>query len=117
MQIEAELMQVNGDQYTYFGYKNWTLLCKHVYAVEQYCKREFNGKIPVKKDMKTVLAKALNSCESFQLKPSVVRSNQRHENPTKQVLEKYGVEFPSPSDQPVQSAKQTPAADVSSLYC
>jgi hypothetical protein len=116
IRIEAELMQVNGDQYTYFGHKNWTLLRKHVYAVEQYCKREFNGKIPAKKDMKTVLAKALNSRESFQLKPSVVRSNQRHENPAKQVLERYGVEFPSPSDQPVQSVKQTPAADLSSLY-
>ena len=115
MRIEAELMQVNGDEYTYFGHKNWTLLRKHVYAVEQYCKREFNGKIPAKKDLKTVLANALNNCESLAIKPSVVRSNQRRaENPAKPVLQKYGIEFPSPSVQPVQQI--IPAADVSSLY-
>ena len=50
-------MHVNGDEYTYFGHKNWTLLRKHVYTVEQYCRREFNGKILAKKDMKTVLKK------------------------------------------------------------
>ena len=114
MRIEDELMQVNGDEYTYFGHKNWTLLCKHVYPVEQYCTREFNGKIPAKKDLKTVLANALNNCQSLAIKPFVVRSNQRRaENPAKPVLEKYGIEFPSPSVQPVQ---QIPAADVSSLY-
>ena len=110
-------MQVNGDEYTYFGHKNWTLLRKHVYAVEQYCKREFNGKIPAKKDMKTVLAKALNSRDSLPLKPSVVPSNQRHaENPAKPVLEKYSVEFPSPSFQPEQLEQRIPAVNTSSLY-
>ena len=115
MRIEAELMQVNGDEYTYFGHKNWTLLrCKHVYAVEQYCKRELKGKIPAKKDLKTVLANSLNNRESLAIKPSVVQSNQRRaENPAKPVLEKYGIEFPSSSVQPVQ---QIPAANVSSLY-
>ena len=73
MRIEAELMQVNGNEYTHFGHKNWTLLRKHVYAVEQYCKRKFNGKILAKKDLKTVLANALNNCESLAIKPSVAR--------------------------------------------
>ena len=67
--------------------------------------------------MKTVLAKALNSRDSLPVKPSVFRSNQKPaENPAKPVLEKYGVEFPSPSFQPEQLEQRIPAVDTSSLY-
>ena len=57
--IEVDLFQINGDEYMHYGQKNWTLLHKHVHAVEQYCKTVLNGKIPGKRDLKEILKKAL----------------------------------------------------------
>ena len=95
MRIEAELMQVNGVEYTYFGHRNWTLLRKHVYAANSIVRGSSMKKFRSKKDLNTVLANALNRRESLELKPSVCRSNQRPaENAAKRVLQKYGIEFP-----------------------
>ena len=84
--IEADLFEENIDEYMYYGQKNWTLLRKHVHAVEQYCKNEYNGKRPAKKDIKFVLRKALEGSRS--VNPSTIRARQRHENTAKHVLER-----------------------------
>ena len=79
--IEADLFEVNSDEYMFYGQKNWSLLRKHVHAVEQYCKSEYNGKLPAKKDLKFVLKKAPEGSSLF-ANPSSIRARQRHENPT-----------------------------------
>ena len=91
--IEADLFEENIDEYMYYGQKNWTLLRKHVHAVEQYCKNEYNGKRPAKKDIKFVLRKAPEGSRS--VNPSTIRARQRHENTAKHVLERRGVQFPT----------------------
>ena len=94
--IEADLFEVNCDEYMFYGQKNWSLLRKHVHAVEQYCKSEYNGKLPAKKDLKFVLKKALEGSSLF-ANLSSIRARQRHENPAKSVLETCGIKFPSAS--------------------
>ena len=94
--IEADLFEVNSDEYMFYDQKNWSLLRKHVHAVKQYCKSEYNGKLPAKKDLKFVLKKALEGSSLF-ANPSSIRARQRHENPAKSVLETCGIKFPSAS--------------------
>lgn len=59
--IESELFQANRENYSLNGSKNWSLLRKHVYLVEQYSKKHFGGEIPAKKDVTAVLENALES--------------------------------------------------------
>ena len=59
--IEANLFQVSSDEYMFYSQKNWSLLRRHVHAVEQYCKSDYNGKFPAKKDHKFVLKRLLKA--------------------------------------------------------
>jgi hypothetical protein len=97
--IESDLFQVNKTAYLVNGNKNWSLLRKHVYLVEEYCKKNLGGKIPGKQNIETILEKALtNDDQTCTL--SFYRSKQsgsrKRENPTKPWLERRGIEFPSP---------------------
>ena len=44
--IEQQLLEENSDNYYEGSVKNWTLLRKHVYALQSYSKKYMNGKIP-----------------------------------------------------------------------
>ena len=73
--IEADLFEVNSDEYMFYGQKNWSLLRKHVHAVEQYCKSAYNGKLPAKKDLKFVLKRLLKAPVYFQTLPPFAPGN------------------------------------------
>lgn len=49
--IESELFQANRENYLLNGNKNWSLLRKHVFLVEQQSKKHFGGKIPTMEDV------------------------------------------------------------------
>ena len=95
--IESDLFQANKTANIVNGNKNWSLLRKHVYLAEEYCKKNLGGKIPGKQDIQIVLEKALSDDDSCGL--SFFRSKQsgsrKCENPAKTSLERHGLEFPS----------------------
>ena len=101
--IESELFQANRENYLLNGSKNWSLLRKHVYLVEQYSKKHFGGKIPAKKDVTAVLEKALESSYGeLSCTTNTLRSKQkrnREDNPAKSALERRGIKFPRQSYQ------------------
>ena len=84
--IESEQFQANRENYLLTGDKNWSLLHKHVYLVEQYSKKHFGGKNPAKKDVTAVLEKELDSSCGELGCTTMSRSNQkrnREDNPAK----------------------------------
>lgn len=95
--IECDLFQMKKEDYLVNGHKNWSLLRKHVYLVEQYCEQHLGGRIPAKPHISGVLSSAL-SADSSLLRLSYHRAKQsggrKRENPFKPHLEKYGIEFP-----------------------
>jgi len=94
--IERDLFEVNKAAYPVNGTKNWSLLRKHVYLVEEYCKKNLSGKIPGKQDMGNILDKALtdNNSGSLAFSRSKQSGSRKHEHPAKPSLERYGIEFP-----------------------
>ena len=58
--IECELFHAQKEDYLVNGQKNWSLLRKHVYAVEQYCKEHLGGRLPAKQDVSEILQNALS---------------------------------------------------------
>ena len=95
--IESDLFQANKTTYIVNGNKNWSLLRKHVYLVEEYCKKNLGGKIPGKQDIESILEKALADSGSYSL--TFYRSKQnvsrKGENPAKSLLERHDIQFPS----------------------
>ena len=83
--IESDLFEVNEVAYLVNGYKNWSLLRKHVYLVEEYCKKNFRGKIPGKQDSGNILEKVLtdNNLGSLAVSRSQQRGSRKRENPAK----------------------------------
>ena len=59
--IETDLLGANITAYYQNGVKNWTLLRKHVYALQCYSKKYLNGKIPPKHE----LLETLEELEEF----------------------------------------------------
>ena len=57
--IESELFHLKKMDYLLNGNKNWILLRKHVYAIEQFCKQHFGGRLPARHDTSKILANAL----------------------------------------------------------
>ena len=55
-QIEQAILEESEETYQENGYRNWQCLRKHVYALQGYCKKHFNGKLPPKHELKTVLS-------------------------------------------------------------
>lgn len=54
--IECDLFQMKKEDYLVNGHKNWSLLRKHVYLVEQYCEQHLGGRIPAKPHISGVLS-------------------------------------------------------------
>lgn len=94
--IEESLLQ--GDECKYFsnGHKNWPLLRRHVYLIEDYCKKNLGGKIPPKHKLSEILSRALNERQTNTTSScTTIRQTKSKGNPTKQILESHGVHFPS----------------------
>ena len=100
--IERDLMEENANRYFEGGVKKWTLLRKHVYLVEKYCKDNFRGKIPAKHNVSNILSVALqgktmdgNERQSLQVKQArLCGSTSTRRNPAKHLLEDNGITFP-----------------------
>ena len=96
--IENELLQENKMAYYECGVKNWSLIGKHVYALQCYSKKYPNGKIPPKHELLHTLEQAI---QEFSPAVDQVKSVGRQAQPRKQrefagksLLEEHGVEFP-----------------------
>ena len=100
-QIELALLEESEETYQENGYRNWQRLRKHVYALQGYCKKHLNGKLPPKHELKTVLSHALDEVpkpfKNDSLRQSKHAKKTPRENPFKSVLENRGVKFPSQS--------------------
>ena len=97
--IESDLFQSRKEDYFINGSKNWTLLRKHTYLVEKYCKDHMGGKIPAKQDVGELLSIALeenNPTMEYQRAKQRQSARRKHGNPFKPHLERHGVHFPSP---------------------
>jgi len=118
--IESELFQANRENYLVHGNKNWSLLRKHVYLVEQYSKKHFGGKIPAKEDVTAVLKKALDSSYGeLSCTTNMSRSKQkrnREDNPAKSALERRGIKFPRQSSQDCRAETEEVNKPSSILY-
>ena len=117
--IESELFQANRENYLLNGNKNWSLLRKHVYLVEQYSKKHFGGKIPAKKDVTAVLEKALDSSCGELGSTTMSRSKQkrnREDNSAKSALEVRGIKFPRQSSQDYRAETEEVSKPSSILY-
>ena len=88
-QIELAFLEESEETYQENGYRNWQRLRKHVYALQGYCKKHLNGKLPPKHELKTVLSHALDEV------PKPFKNDSL--TPFKSVLENRGVKFPSQS--------------------
>lgn len=111
IRIENDLLELNKEHYLINGqHKNWSLLRKHVYIVEQYCKQNMGGRIPGKHRIKDILSKALNAnakntCTddtgSFEFIPDTsnypIRPKQSQKYSVKSKLQNHGIVFPSSS--------------------
>ena len=64
-QVEISLLQENANLYMVNGNKNWSLLRKHVFIIEKYCKDHFSGKIPAKHNISDILSVALEGTSSM----------------------------------------------------
>ena len=94
-QIENRLLRENGPDYYVDNFRNWSLLRRHVYLIETYCKRNFGGKIPPKQSLSYILGLA-EADEKSQSALTQAKRRRVHENPAKSVLEiQHGVCFPN----------------------
>ena len=89
------MLTENRCDYVVGGLKNWSLLRKHVHLVESYSKRKFHGKIPPKESITNILRLAEEQSSDEEEMLPHAKQRRTHENPSKSVLESYGVEFPS----------------------
>ena len=100
--LECTLFEVKKEDYLVNGQRNWSLLRKHVFVLQQYCKRHLGGRLPAKQDISEILESALSEDTSSSLgyyRAKQTQSGKRkRENPFKPHLEKYGIQFPDKSD-------------------
>ena len=79
-----------------------SLLRKHVFAVEKYCKQHLEGRLPAKQDISKILESALSEDTSSSLRYHRAKQCQsgkrKHDTPFKPQLEKYGIQFPDKRD-------------------
>jgi hypothetical protein len=114
-QVEQKLLAENASDYYVGGLRNWSLLREHVHLIESYCKRYFNGKIPPKQNLSQILRMAMVDVDEQRENFSQPKRRRVHENPAKDVLEKYGIKFPvgstisSPS---CASSFSNPSSDI-----
>ena len=75
------------------GHKNWPLIRRHVYLIENFCKKKFGGKIPLKHKLSDILSSALQEKEA--IPTASLKQVKSRGNPAKKVLEPCGIEFPA----------------------
>ena len=93
--IETTLMHENGNKYIEGGIKKWSLLRKHVFIVEKYCKKHFNGSIPPKHKLSDIINVALEDyTPEHKTGQTITRVKTTRANPAKNVLEVQGISFP-----------------------
>lgn len=93
--IEERLLSENGSDYVVGCMRNWSLLRTHVHLIEGYCKRYFHGKVPPKQNLSDILRLAeMDREQQIGMSQPKRKGRRCHENPTKDVLERYGVKFP-----------------------
>ncbi len=109
--IEQGLLSENQDDYVVGGLKNWSLLRRHVHLIEGYCKRNYNCKIPPKESLTDILRRAEESDEDHE-EEKLLHGRRTHENPSKSVLESYGIGFPVGC-----SSKKSSSSSRSSSTC
>ena len=100
--IENALMKENGSHYIDGGVKKWTLLRKHVYIIEEHCKKHFGGRIPPKHKLSDILEVALDQNDDLDENITDFNMSQvktKRTNPAKVILQDQGISFPDPSDQ------------------
>ena len=82
-QIEQTILKENSSAYTTpGGLRNWALLRKHVFIVENYCKVNYGGKLPPKHKLSDVLMH------------EPLKQAKSRKNPAKGLLENHGIVFP-----------------------
>ncbi len=97
--IEESLLEEDEATYTRNGHRNWPLIRKHVYLIENYCKKNLGGKIPPKHKLTEILNCALNNNETQTNTTNYTsirqtKSTKSKGNPTKETLESCGIKFP-----------------------
>ena len=92
--IEQQLLEENSDNYYEGSVKNWTLLRKHVYALQSYSKKYMNGKIPPRHQLVETLDAALDECQLENTRVCQAKPVKDRNFPSKNLLERHGVEFP-----------------------
>ena len=93
--IEQRLLEENTDNYYDGSMRNWTLLHKHVYALQSYCKKYMNGKIPPRHELMDTLDAALEECQLENTRVCQAKPAKYRDFPSKNLLERYGVQFPN----------------------
>ena len=92
--IEQQLLEENSDNYYEGSVKTWTLLRKHVYALQSYSKKYMNGKIPPRHQLVETLDAALEECQLENTRVCQAKPVKDRNFPSKNLLERHGVEFP-----------------------
>ena len=93
-QIEQTILEENSSAYTTpGGLRNWSLLRKHVYIVENYCKINYGGKLPPKHKLSNILRHALEAGHRDPPSEPLKQAKSR-KNPAQSFLENHGVVFP-----------------------
>lgn len=93
-QIEQTILEENSSAYTISGgLRNWSLLRKHVYIVENYCKINYGGKLPPKHILSNILRHALEAGHR-DLPSEPLKQAKSRKNPPQSFLENHGVVFP-----------------------
>ena len=106
--VGISLLQENANLYMVSGNKNWSLLRKHVFIIEKYCKDHFSGKIPAKHNISNILSVALEGTSSLgdptqsAVEQTLVKFNRG--KPARNVLEKH-ISFPDPNNASLSSAQ------------
>ena len=78
------------------GQRNWSLLRKHVFVVQQYCKQHLGGRLPG--ILESALSEDMSSSLGYYRAKQSQSGKRKRENPFKPHLEKYGIQFPDKSD-------------------
>ena len=106
--LENEIMAI--DKHFERGQKP-SLLRKHVFLLESYCKKNLNGKIPPRHQIMSCLHEAVNAAETGSTSTmSRVKKRTCRENPFKECRENQGIVFPT------SSQNKPSGANASDLY-
>ena len=99
-QIESRLLKNREEYSNELGHLNWNLVHYHATMIEYYCKKNTNGCVPAKEAIPEILRKAKQDFDATCGK-AITRTKQKKKhkgNPSRNVLQEYGVLFPSEND-------------------